>query len=91
MLVGSHLTIVSLLGSSVKGLLSDVLHGLMLPDFIIFVNEQEANLTEPLPSVVSVLLSMLVFDLRVFCHLHHLVLEASNERPYSCFLFFPYH
>lgn len=85
------MTIVSLLGSSVTGLLSDVLHGLMPPDFIIFVNEQEANLTEPVLSVVSVLPSMLVFDLGVFCHLHHLILEACNEHPYSFLLFFPYH
>lgn len=52
-LVGSHSGMVYLLGSSVIGLLRDALHGLMLPNFIILVNEQEANLAEPLLSVMS--------------------------------------
>lgn len=52
-LVGSHSRMVSLLGSSVIGLLRDALYCLMLPSFIIFVNEQEANLAESLLSVMS--------------------------------------
>lgn len=52
-LVGSHSRMVSLLGSSVIGLLRNALYCLMLPSFIIFVNEQEANLAESLLSVMS--------------------------------------
>lgn len=74
-LVGSHSGMVYLLGSSVIGLLREALHGLMLPNFIILVNEQEANLAEPLLSVMSA--PRTLCGPEVFCHLHHPILRPA--------------
>lgn len=86
LLVESQFRAVSLLGRSFVGLLSAMLCGLLLSNFVcvcvrVCVNEQEANLTEALLSVVPVL-SQLLFGPGIFCHLHHPVLKACDEHHY---------